>query len=100
MQEELKSLGDTNNWTLVEHPEDKIVIPRKWVYKVKTKAYRSLEIHKAHNVAESFKQIEGIDFSKKISSDQTNNFLKYSFFSSERKLHTETYGCKVSPPIS
>ena len=29
MQEELKSLSDTNTWTLVERPEDKNVIPAK-----------------------------------------------------------------------
>ena len=27
MQEELKSLSDTNTWTLVERPKDKNVIP-------------------------------------------------------------------------
>ena len=47
MQEELKSLSDINTWTLVERPKDKNRIPGKCVYKVKTKADRSLEKYKA-----------------------------------------------------
>ena len=43
MQEELKSLSDTNTWTLVERPKDKNVTPGKWVYKVETKADGSLD---------------------------------------------------------
>ena len=40
MQEELKYLGDTNTWTLVERPKRKNVIPGKWVYKKKNKSQR------------------------------------------------------------
>ena len=43
MQEELKSLGGTNTWTLVERPIDKNVIPGKCVFKVKTKADEALK---------------------------------------------------------
>ena len=66
MQEELKSLIDTNTLTLVERPKDKKVIPGKWVYKVKTKADGSLDKNKARYVAKGFKQIEGTDFSEKF----------------------------------
>ena len=62
MQEELKSLSDTNTLTLVERPKDKNVIPGKWVCKVKTKANGSLENYKARYVAKGFRQIEGIDY--------------------------------------
>ena len=64
MQEELKSLSDTNTWTLVDYPKDKNVIPGKWVYKVKTKADGSTEKMKAPYVAKRFKQIQGTDFSE------------------------------------
>ena len=64
MQEELKSLGDTNTWTLVERLKDKNVIPGKWVYKVKTKANGSLEKYKARYVDKGCKQIEDTDYSE------------------------------------
>ena len=64
VQEELKSLRNTNTWTLVERPKDKNVIPGKWVYKVKTKADGSLDKYKARYVAKDFKQIEGTDYSE------------------------------------
>ena len=62
--QELKSLSNTNTWTLVERPKDKNVIPRKWVYKVKTKADGSLDKYKARHVATDFKQNEGTDYSE------------------------------------
>ena len=64
MQEELKSLSDTNTWTLVERPNDKNITPGKWVYKLKTKANGSLEKYKARYVAKNFKQIKGTDYSE------------------------------------
>ena len=64
MQEELKSLNDTNTWTLVERPKVKNVIPGKWAYKVKTKADGSLDKYKARYVVKGFKQIEGTDYSE------------------------------------
>ena len=63
MQEELKSLSETNTWTLVERPKDKNVIPGKKIYQVKTKADGSLEKYKARYVATGFRQIEGTDYS-------------------------------------
>ena len=64
MQEELKSLSDTNTWTLVERPKNKIVIPGKWVYKIKTKADGRPEKYKARYIAKRFKQIEGTNYSE------------------------------------
>ena len=64
MQEELKSLSDTNTWTSVERPKDKNLIPGTWVYKVKTKDDGSLVKYKARYVAKGFKQIEGTDNSE------------------------------------
>ena len=66
MQEELKCLSDTINWTLVERPKNRNVIPGKWVDKVKNKADGSLEKLKARYVANGFEQIKGTDFSKRF----------------------------------
>ena len=43
MLQELKSLEETKTWDLVERPNDKSIIPGKWVYKIKTKADESLD---------------------------------------------------------
>ena len=62
MQDELRSLGDTNTWTLLERPKDKNVVQGNWVYKVKTRAERSLENFKALYVAKCFKGFESYDY--------------------------------------
>ena len=64
MQDKLKSLNETNTWTLVERPKDENVIPGKWVHKVKTGVDRSLEKYKARYVAKCFEQIEDLDSSE------------------------------------
>ena len=43
MLQKIKSLEETKSWDLVERPNDKSVIPGKWVYKIKTKADGSLD---------------------------------------------------------
>ena len=63
VQEELKSLSDTNNWTLVERSKDKNVIAGKWVYKVNTKANGSLEKYRARYLAKVSMENEGTDYS-------------------------------------
>ena len=99
MQEELKSLSDTNTWTLVERPKDKNVTPGKRVYKLKTKGNGSLEKYKARYVAKSFEQIKGTDYSETFAPTSKPEIFRLILslaFSSERKLHTEANRCKVS----
>ena len=64
MQQELKSLSDTNTWTLIERPKEKNVIPGTKNYKIKIEADGSLEKNKARYLAKGFKQIEGKDDSE------------------------------------
>ena len=51
-------------WDSVERPSDKIVFPRKWVDKIRTKSDGGLEKYKARYVANSSEQIGGIDYGK------------------------------------
>ena len=96
MQEELKSLSDTNTWTSVERPKDKNVITGKWVYKVKTKADGSLEKYKARYVAKGFNQVEGTDYSKTFAPTSKQETFRLFPSLAARELHTETKGGKVS----
>ena len=57
-------MNETDTWTFVERPKNKIVISGKWIYKVKTKANGSLEKYKARYVGKGFGQIEGLNYSE------------------------------------
>ena len=86
MQEELKSLSDTNIWTVVERQKDKNVIPGKWVDKVKTKADGSLEKNMARYVAKVSKQIGGTDFSETFAPTSKPETFRLILSSAAEKL--------------
>lgn len=62
MQEELAAMKCTATWSVVSLPKDHHTIGRKWVYKVKYKAYDIVERYKTRLVAKSYNQQEGIGF--------------------------------------
>ncbi|GKV47717.1 hypothetical protein SLEP1_g54586 [Rubroshorea leprosula] len=62
MKEEIDSIEKNNTWELVDKPEGKTPIGVKWVYRVKYKAYGSVQKYKARLVAKGYVQKHGIDF--------------------------------------
>lgn len=62
MGEELKALEKNQTWELTSLPKEKKAIGSKWVYKVKLRAYRSVERFKARLVAKGYNQIQGLDY--------------------------------------
>ena len=54
MQAEVDSLENNNMWTFVDKPQDKNVLPGKWVYKVKYSADGEVDKYKARYVAKGF----------------------------------------------
>ena len=62
MQAEVDSLENNNTWAFVDKPQDKNVLPGKWVYKVKYSADGEVDKYKARHVAKGFAQVEGLDF--------------------------------------
>lgn len=62
MKEEYNSLLVNNTWTLVDVPNNKKIIPCKWVYKTKTNESGNITRYKARLVIKGFQQKKGIDY--------------------------------------
>ena len=62
MKEELDALHKTGTWDLVDLPSGKYVIGCKWVYKIKTQSYGTIDRYKACLVARGFTQEYEIDY--------------------------------------
>ena len=62
MSEELEAFRKTNTWDLVLLLPGVRPVSCKWMYKVKTKADRSVDRYKARLVARGFTQEHGIDY--------------------------------------
>jgi hypothetical protein len=62
MTEEYQSIINNDVWEVVPRPKNKDVVSSKWIYKIKHAADRSIEKHKARNVACGFSQKKGMDY--------------------------------------
>jgi hypothetical protein len=62
MHEELENFERNQVWTLVEPPRDINVIGTKWVFRNKQGKDGEVVRNKARLVAQSFSQVEGLDF--------------------------------------
>ena len=62
MKEELDALHETRTWDLVDLPSVKTTIGCKWVYKIKTRSYGTVDRYKAFLVARGFTQEYGLDY--------------------------------------
>lgn len=62
MRFELDALERNGTWILVDLPANVKPNGSKWVYKVKHKAYGSMERYKARLVAKGYNQVRGLDY--------------------------------------
>ena len=62
MNGELQALDKAQTWESVPFPPGKPPIGSKWVFKIKTKSYGSVDRYKARLVAKGFNQEYGIDY--------------------------------------
>ena len=67
MDKEIQALNDNQTWDLVDLPPNKKPIGNKWVYKIKLKAYGSLERCKARLLAKGYNQRHGVDYEETFS---------------------------------
>jgi hypothetical protein len=62
VQDELASLTNNNTWELTTPTTNRYVVSSKWVFKIKTKANRSIDHYKACLMPRGFTQILEVDF--------------------------------------
>ena len=62
MKEELDTLSKNHTWDLVTLPPGKSLVGCKWIYKIKTRSYGSIESYKAPLIAKVFTQEYEIDY--------------------------------------
>jgi hypothetical protein len=62
MQSEMDTVEKNCTWKLADLPRGHSTITLKWVFKLKRDEAGAIVKHKAHLVARSFVQREGIDF--------------------------------------
>jgi hypothetical protein len=67
MCNEFQALRANRTWTLVLFHPSMNVVGSRWVYKIKHRVDDNIERYKAHLVARSFTQQEGIDYSETFS---------------------------------
>lgn len=67
MDDEMKSLAESNTWELVEKPEDRLVVDNRWVYRVKMNLGGTVDKFKARLVAKGFSQQAGVDYTETFS---------------------------------
>ncbi|GKD69220.1 retrovirus-related pol polyprotein from transposon TNT 1-94, partial [Tanacetum coccineum] len=62
MQDEIHKFNRLDVWELVPPPDCAMIIPLKWIYKVKLDEYDDVLKNKARLVAKGYHQEEGLDF--------------------------------------
>ncbi|GJV10848.1 retrovirus-related pol polyprotein from transposon TNT 1-94 [Tanacetum coccineum] len=64
MQEEIHEFERLDVWILVPCPDNILIIPLKWIFKIKLDEYGDVLKNKARLVAKGYRQEAGIDFEK------------------------------------
>ena len=64
MYEELDQFSQNNVWNLVPRSENNNVVGTKWIFKNKSDEFGNIVRNKARLVAQSYTQVEGIDFNE------------------------------------
>ncbi|GJT77481.1 retrovirus-related pol polyprotein from transposon TNT 1-94 [Tanacetum coccineum] len=68
MQEEIHEFERLDVWILVPCPDNILIIPLKWIFKIKLDEYGDVLKNKARLVAKGYRQEAGIDFEESFAS--------------------------------
>jgi len=96
MQKEFNSLQANHTWDLIELLSGKRHISCKWVYKIKYKAYGSLERYEARLIMRGFTQKEGMDYTETFSSIIKMTAIRSSIAIAVKK-HWSLYQMSIMP---
>ena len=75
MNEEYRSLMESDTWDLVPLPKGRKLVRCKRVYRTKYASYGSVQIHKAGLVSKGFSQVEGIDYNETFAPIAKMNYI-------------------------
>ena len=67
MKNEMHSLTKNETWRLVEKPQNRPIITRKWVLQIKRYSHGNPIRFKARLVARDFTEVPGVDFTYTLS---------------------------------
>ncbi|KAA8490359.1 Retrovirus-related Pol polyprotein from transposon TNT 1-94 [Porphyridium purpureum] len=88
LNEELKSLIDSDTWIVVDKPKDKNTVKCKWIFKVKFDVTGSIDRYKCRLVAKGFSQRPGVDFDDTFSPVVRHNTIRtIHSICAARRLH-------------
>jgi hypothetical protein len=62
IQTEKDALDKAHTWDIVNRPTNRVVVKRKWVFKVKHNADGTIERYKARYIAKGFTQVQYQDY--------------------------------------
>ncbi|GJU86339.1 retrovirus-related pol polyprotein from transposon TNT 1-94 [Tanacetum coccineum] len=114
MQEEIHEFERLDVWILVPCPDNILIIPLKWIFKIKLDEYGDVLKNKARLVAKGYRQEAGIDFEESFApvarlersvlhahaASRHEGFVDPEHPSHVYRLKKALYGLKQAPPWS
>ncbi|GJT23348.1 retrovirus-related pol polyprotein from transposon TNT 1-94 [Tanacetum coccineum] len=86
MQEEIHEFERLDVWILVPCPDNILIIPLKWIFKIKLDEYGDVLKNKARLVAKGYRQEAGIDFEESFASVAMIRSDSDSFICSRKRI--------------
>ena len=96
MKEEMQSLKENENWSLVKPPKDQKIVPGKWAFKIKRNKYGVVEKYKARSAAKGFAQLESLYYGEMFAPTSRPETFRFVLALAALFLHVKIDECKRS----